>query len=138
MLKLVEKQCIMCKIVLRGSLCMAKKRLTKEAIAFIIECRDDPTRVNTWEDVAKMVNEKFGIEMSFQGIAKSYKTNKDKISINQIKKQSNQSSEIIQSSNDNKIQAFQELKKIETRTQTQNKEFVEFDDDEFNAMLKGE
>lgn len=117
---------------------MAKKRLTKEAIAFIIECRDDPTRVNTWEDIAKMVNEKFGIEMSFQGIAKSYKTNKDKISINQIKKQSNQSSEIIQSSNNNKIQAFQELKKIETRTQNQNKEFVEFDDDEFNAMLKGE
>lgn len=65
---------------------MAKKRqrLTKEAIAFIIECRDDPTRVNTWEDIVKMVNEKFGIEMSFQGIAKSYHRNKNKSSIKNI------------------------------------------------------
>lgn len=110
---------------------MPKKRLTKEAIAFIIECRDDPTQVNTWENIARMVKEKFDIEISFQGIAKSYRSNKGKISISQTKKQINQSS-------DDKIQAFQELKKIETKSQSQNKEFVEFSDEEFNSMLKGE
>lgn len=111
---------------------MAKKKLTKEAIAFIIECRDDPTRVNTWEDIAKMVNKKFDIEMSFQGIAKSYKSNKGKISISQTRKQ------IKQSSDDKKIQMLQELKKIETRNQDKPKEFVEFDDNYLSSLIKGE
>lgn len=136
MLSLVEIYGKMSKILLRGLLCMARQRLTKEAIAFLIECRDDPTRVNTWEDIAKMVKEKFGIEMSFQGIAKSYQTNKGKISTSQIKKQSNQSEN--SQNQGNKIQTFQELRKINTRNENPNKEFVEFSDEEFNSMLKGE
>ena len=47
---------------------MARPRLTKEAIAFIIECRDDPAQVYTLEDIAKLVEEKFGISVSLQAI----------------------------------------------------------------------
>lgn len=81
---MVEKQCTIAKIALRGSLCMAKQRLTNEAIAFIIEQRDNPTAVNTWEDIAKMVDKKFGIKLSFQGIAKSYHRNKSNSNIKNI------------------------------------------------------
>lgn len=56
---------------------MARQRLTKEAIAYIIECREDPTQINTWQDIAELVAEKFKIEVTFQAIAKSYSKNKD-------------------------------------------------------------
>lgn len=63
------------------------KRLTKEAIAFIIECRDDPTQVYTWQEITDLVAEKFGIQLSFQAIAKSYHKHKDNIEIKPIIKQ---------------------------------------------------
>lgn len=62
---------------------MARPKLTKEAIAFIIECRDDPTKVNTWEDIANLVSDKFGIKVSFQAIAKNYQKYKDSIHTNE-------------------------------------------------------
>lgn len=52
---------------------MARPQLTKEAIAFIIECRDDPTRIYTWKDIAKLVDDKFGISVSLQAIANNYR-----------------------------------------------------------------
>ena len=60
---------------------MAKQQLTKEAISFIIECRDNPKEIHTWQNIADLVADKFGVKLSFQAIAKSYHTNKDKIQI---------------------------------------------------------
>lgn len=74
----------MLQIPLRRSLCMARPRLTKEAIAFIIECRDDPTQVYTLEDIAKLVEEKFGISVSLQAIGNNYRKYKSDKSITQI------------------------------------------------------
>ena len=42
---------------------MARPRLTKEAIAFIIERRDDPTTIYTWQDITDMIDERFGIKV---------------------------------------------------------------------------
>lgn len=116
---------------------MPKPQLTQEAVAFIIQVRDDPTTITTWEDISKMVKERFGIDVSLQGIAKSYHRNKRKINTNQIILKANQSSEIAHNQS-NKIQAFQEFKKIETRNQDKPKEFVEFDDDYLSSLIKGE
>ncbi|ELA09269.1 hypothetical protein MOMA_02650 [Moraxella macacae 0408225] len=58
---------------------MPKPQLTQEAIAFIIQIRDDPTTITTWQDISNMVKEKFNINVSLQGIAKSYHRNKGKI-----------------------------------------------------------
>lgn len=63
---------------------MPKPQLTQEAISFIIQTRDDPTTITTWEDIAKMVQERFNIMVSLQGIAKSYHRNKGKIDIKTI------------------------------------------------------
>lgn len=61
---------------------MAKPQLNKEAIAFIIECRDNPREIHTWQDIANLVADKFGVKLSFQAIAKSYHKNKGKVEIN--------------------------------------------------------
>lgn len=58
---------------------MARPRLTKEATAFIIECRDNPKEIYTWEDIANLFSDKFGIQASFQAIAKNYQKHKDSI-----------------------------------------------------------
>lgn len=62
---------------------MPKPQLTREAIAFIIQVRDDPTTINTWQDISNMVKNKFGIEVSLQGIAKSYHRHKNDTQIKQ-------------------------------------------------------
>lgn len=58
---------------------MAKQQLTKEAIAFIISCRDNPKEIHTWKNIADLVADKFGVKLSFQAIAKSYHANKGKV-----------------------------------------------------------
>lgn len=63
---------------------MARPQLSKEAIAFIIECRDNPKEVYTWQDIADLVADKFGVKLSFQAIAKSYHRNKGKVTLNII------------------------------------------------------
>lgn len=63
---------------------MARPRLTKEAIAFIIKCRDDPAQVYTLEDIAKLVEEKFGISVTLQAISNNYRKYKGDKSITQI------------------------------------------------------
>lgn len=68
---------------------MARPKLTKEAIAFIIECRDNPKEVHTWEDIANLVADRFGIQVSFQAIAKSYQKNKDSRQMLEIGKNQN-------------------------------------------------
>lgn len=64
---------------------MARPRLTKEAIAFIIERRDDPTTIYTWQDITDMIDERFGIKVSFQAVARNYHKYKDDKIIHQSK-----------------------------------------------------
>lgn len=58
---------------------MPRPRLTREAIAFIVQVRNDPTVINTWGDIAQMVKDKFNIEVSLQAIAQSYQRHKDTV-----------------------------------------------------------
>ncbi|QPT43597.1 hypothetical protein I6G26_00465 (plasmid) [Moraxella nonliquefaciens] len=45
---------------------MARPRLTKEAIAFIIERRDDPTTIYTLQDIADMIDERLVLKYHFR------------------------------------------------------------------------
>lgn len=57
---------------------MAKAKLPKIAIQYIIECRDDPYHIRTWQDIASMVKDKFNIEVSLQAVAQTYKRHRTK------------------------------------------------------------
>ena len=59
---------------------MARKLLTMNAIRFIIESRDDPSQVYTWQDIADLVQTKFDIKVSGQAVGQSYKKYKDSFS----------------------------------------------------------
>lgn len=65
---------------------MARPKLTKEAIAFIIKCRDNPKEIHTWQDIANLVSDKFGVRVSFQAIAKNYQKYKDGVQVKQTLK----------------------------------------------------
>ena len=41
---------------------MARKLLSMDAIRFIIECRNDPSQVYTWQDIADLVQTRFDIK----------------------------------------------------------------------------
>lgn len=47
---------------------MARKLLSMDAIRFIIECRNDPSQVYTWQDIADLVQTRFDIKVSGQAI----------------------------------------------------------------------
>ena len=55
---------------------MARKLLSMNAIRFIIESRNDPSQVYTWQDIADLVQTKFDIKVSGQGVGQSYKNTK--------------------------------------------------------------
>ena len=59
---------------------MARKLLSMDAIRFIIECRNDPSKVYTWQDIADLVKTKFDIKVSGQAVGQSYKKYKDSFS----------------------------------------------------------
>ena len=59
---------------------MARKLLTMNAIRFIIESRNDPSKVYTWQDIADLVQTKFDIKVSGQAVGQSYKKYKDSFS----------------------------------------------------------
>ena len=44
-----------------------------DAIRFIIECRNDPSQVYTWQDIADLVQTRFDIKVSGQAVGQSYK-----------------------------------------------------------------
>ena len=56
---------------------MAKKKLTKAAIGFIIEKRNDWSVIYTFDDIAKLLKEDFGITITEQAVSKSYRKHKD-------------------------------------------------------------
>ena len=56
---------------------MARKKLTKAAIGFIIEKRNDWNVNYTFADIAKLLEEDFGIIITEQAVSKSYRKHKD-------------------------------------------------------------
>ncbi|OPH37667.1 hypothetical protein [Moraxella equi] len=102
---------------------MARPRLTKEAIAFIVECRDNPKEIHTWEDIANLVSDKFGIKVSFQAIAKNYQKHKDSIQINR------QSLEVNKNQNHQILETKKPLFKPKQKPQTLSQGFDKNDDD---------
>ena len=56
---------------------MAKQKLTKAAIGFIIEKRNDWNVNYTFNDIAKLLKEDFDIAITEQGVSKSYHKYKD-------------------------------------------------------------
>lgn len=56
---------------------MARKKLTKAALDFIIEKRNDWYVNYTFADIAKLLKEDFGITITEQAVSKSYRKYKN-------------------------------------------------------------
>ena len=56
---------------------MAKQKLTKAAISFIIEKRNNWNVNYTFDDIANLLKEDFDITITEQGVSKSYRKYKD-------------------------------------------------------------
>ena len=56
---------------------MAKPKLSKAAIGFIIEKRNDWNVNYTFADIAELLKEDFSITITEQGVSKSYRKHKD-------------------------------------------------------------
>ena len=56
---------------------MARKKLTKAALDFIIEKRNDWHVNYTFADIAKLLKEDFGITITEQAVSKSYRKHRD-------------------------------------------------------------
>lgn len=56
---------------------MAKNLLSKKAIKYIVQLRNDEDVRYSYAQIAKLVEENFGVKVCFQTIAYHYKRNKD-------------------------------------------------------------
>ena len=56
---------------------MAKSKLTKQAIRFLVDTYDDETTNHTFHQVRKMIEDKFKITVTYEAIRKSYHANKN-------------------------------------------------------------
>lgn len=56
---------------------MAKNLLSKKAIKYIVQLRNDEDVRYSYSQIAKLVEENFGVKVCFQTIAYHYKRNKD-------------------------------------------------------------
>jgi hypothetical protein len=59
---------------------MAKSKLTKQAIRFLVDTYDDETTNHTFHEVRKMIEDKFKITVTYEAIRKSYHANKNALS----------------------------------------------------------
>ena len=59
---------------------MAKSKLTKQAIRFLVDTYDDETTNHTFHQVRKMIEDKFKITVTYEAIRKSYHANKNALS----------------------------------------------------------
>ena len=59
---------------------MAKSKLTKQAIRFLVHTYDDETTNHTFHEVRKMIEDKFKITVTYEAIRKSYHANKNALS----------------------------------------------------------
>ena len=69
---------------------MAKNLLSKKAIKYIVQLRNDEDVRYSYTQIAKLVEENFGVKVCFQTIAYHYKHNKDidTSSLSQVKPKS--------------------------------------------------
>lgn len=114
-----------------------KDKVPVVAIRQIVKMRSDEYHNYSYRAIAEQLKSEFGIEVTPQAIGYLYRKHKDNF-INQSDSNSENSKQIKGDKSNVSNTKFQEFKKIETRNQDKAKEFVEFDDDEFNSMLKGE
>jgi len=56
---------------------MAKSKLTKQSIRFLVDTYDDETTNYTFHDVREMIEDKFKITVTYEAIRKSYHANKN-------------------------------------------------------------
>jgi hypothetical protein len=56
---------------------MAKSKLTKQSIRFLVDTYDDETTNHTFHDVREMIEDKFKITVTYEAIRKSYHANKN-------------------------------------------------------------
>lgn len=70
---------------------MAKNLLSKKAIKYIVQLRNDEDVRYSYAQIAKLVEENFGVKVCFQTIAYHYKRNKDidTSSLSEVKQKSN-------------------------------------------------
>lgn len=64
---------------------MAKSKLTKQAIRFLVDTYDDETTNHTFHEVRKMIEDKFKITVTYEAIRKSYHANKNALLAENIK-----------------------------------------------------
>ena len=58
---------------------MAKSKLTKQSIRFLVDTYDDETTNHTFHDVREMIEDKFKITVTYEAIRKSYHANKNSL-----------------------------------------------------------
>ena len=70
---------------------MAKNLLSKKAIKYIVQLRNDEDVRYSYAQIAKLVEEKFGVKVCFQTIAYHYQRNKniDTSQLSEVKSNSN-------------------------------------------------
>lgn len=65
---------------------MAKSKLTKQAIRFLVDTYDDETTNHTFHQVRKMIEDKFKITVTYEAIRKSYHANKNLLRAEEVGK----------------------------------------------------
>lgn len=73
---------------------MAKPKLTKEAIRFIVETYDSQSENYTYSEIADLVQEKYQIDISIQAVQQNYHKYKRKTKDNNNNKLMNQETEL--------------------------------------------
>ncbi len=63
---------------------MAKAKLSKSAIAFIVRLRNDPNTTYGYQEIADMVKSSYSVEVSLQAVSLAYKKFKDSSEIKEI------------------------------------------------------
>ena len=65
---------------------MAKSKLTKQAIRFLVDTYDDETTNHTFHQVREMIEDKFKITVTYEAIRKSYHANKNLLCAEEVGK----------------------------------------------------
>ena len=65
---------------------MAKSKLTKQAIRFLVDTYEDETTNHTFHEVRKMIEDKFKITVTSEAIRKSYHANKNLLRAEEVGK----------------------------------------------------
>lgn len=58
---------------------MAKRKLSYLACQFIVDCRDDPSKTLTWDEISILLKEKFEVSVNLASVYKAYNRHKRKL-----------------------------------------------------------